>query len=288
MAGELVSTTSTIAGLMERTQAQMSAMFLMKSRLFGSPGWWVEALNSNSVQFPKLPAPSPVSEHSTEADTASASAVSIAAATATLAVYHKETTLSKKAVLGGGNVPSYVLATLLNDVAAGVDKAIAAIATEANFTATPTADVVTLAAFQSAVTTLRNTGYEGEMYAWLTEYQLSEIMTDARQVNLPTFNEDFINSGYRGRLLNVPIYTLPSSWCPAATTSGFKNGFLGFKDFSVGIGYHKGDPGAGQGIIHTFVKEEALHYVLSATAYVKPAALSATGGILLLSDSASL
>jgi hypothetical protein len=287
MAGELVTTTSTLAGLMERTQARMSAKFMIRSRLFGAPGWWQEALNSSAVQFPKIPAPSPVSEHSTEADDSSATAKTIAAATATLGIWTEKTTLSKLAVLGGQDVDNHTMAVLLNDVASGVDKHIAAVATEAAFTLDPEENCVTFGAFQNAVTTLRNTGYEGELYAWMTEYMLSQIMDDLRAVNLPVSNEDFINSGYRGRLMNIPIYTLPSSWCPTSTTTSKKNGFLGFKDFGVGIGYHKGDPGMGQGIIHPFIKEESLYYELSATAYVRAAALSATGGILLVSDSAT-
>lgn len=288
MAGELVTTTATQAGYMERAQAQLSAQFLIKSRLFGAPCWWQEALNANVVQFPKIAAPSPVSEHSTEADTASATAISTAAATATMKIWHQETTLSRKAILGGTGVDRATAATLLNNVSSGVDKHIASIATEASFTTSPIENCVTASAFQAAVTALRNTGYDGEMYAWMSEYMLSEIMADLRQVNLPVSNEDFVNTGYRGRLFNVAIYTLPSSWLPASTTTSKKNGLIAFKDFGVGIAYHKGDAGEGQGIIHTFAKQEALHYVLSATAYVSAVALSATGGVVIVSDSASL
>lgn len=287
MAGELVTTTSTMAGYMERAQARLSASFLIKSRLFGTPGWWQPAVNANIVQFPKIPAPTPVSEHSTEADTASATAISTAAATATMKIWHQETTVTKKAILGGSEMDRPTMAQLLNNVASGVDKHIASIATEASFTSTPVPNVVTFGAFQEAVTTLRNTGYEGEMFAWMSEYMLSEIMSDLRTAVLPQVNEDFINSGYRGRLMNIPIYTLPSSWLPTSTTNGKVNGLLGFKDFSVGIGYHGGDGGEGQGLMHLFSEEKALHYVLSATAYVSAVALSATGGILIESDSAT-
>ena len=278
------TTTSTEAGFMERAQAYLTASFRINSALF-DPCWKTVAQNASSVQFPSYPTPSAASAQ-TEANSVTPAAVTVGAKTATPLLYPSATEISKQTLLGGLNIARASLDIMTNNVVAGVDKAIAAIATEATFTATPVANCITIDAFEEAKWKLENTGYKGKIIAWMSPYMLNQIMADLRNYNLPQTNDTHVTQSYRGTLNGVDIYVVPSGDLPTSTTNGKVNGFMGFVDFGIGIGYHPGDAGT---LIHL---DQSKAYTFSeglgAGAYLAAVGLTATGGILIESDSATL
>jgi hypothetical protein len=284
MASENVTTIATLPGVMESIQAA-GGEFVISSNLFQACQIQV-ADNAEYVNWKKYPVPSAVSV-ATDANAVTPGAITIAQAQATIAMYASATRVSRAALLGGRGIPDDLRNIMVNNVAAGVDKAIAAIATEANFTATPIANCTTSAAFREGVYKLRNTGYRGPLRAFVTEYMAYKISEDDRNFWNPMTNDAIVSNGYQGRsrIGGVDIFTIPSSLAPTATTSSLLNGLMWMHPFGIGVGYHPGDGG---GLMHADVaKPMVFDDVLGIAAFIGMDNLSATGGILLLSDSAT-
>ena len=286
MAGEVVTTTSTGAGLMERRQARILAQLALTSRVFN--GVWVqESTNASSTQFPKYPAPGASATAGTEANalTGNGTALTIAAATATLKSLTYWTTVSKLYLGGGEDAAATVDAIIANEVVSSVDKEICSVITEANFTTTPINDVVTLSAFLEAKSTLENVGYNGTIYFIGSPHMIAGLMADAGTKFYPNANSQMITSGNIGSLYGVQCLQVPSGWLPSATTSGKISGFMYYKEWALGFAYRNMAAG---GLVDFTTVEKHHSLEIGGTAYCDAAALAATAGVICLSDSATL
>lgn len=284
MAGEIVTTTSTGAGLMERRQARILAQLALSSRLFNGV-WTQESTNASTTQFPKYPAPGASVTAATEANASSASALTINAATATLAAFPYITSASKLFLSGGEDARATVDAIIANEVVSSVDKQIASVITEANYTTTPVADVVTLSAFLTAKATLENVGYNGTQCFICSPNMAYKIMADAGKSFYMNANEQMITSGNIGSLYGVQFLVVPSGWLPTATTSGKVSGLIYYKEFALGFAYRNMAAG---GLVDFTEAEKHTYLEIAGTAYCDAASLAATAGIICLSDSATL
>lgn len=277
-----VSTTiSTLAGLQERYQADANAMFQYSSRLWKAC-WAVEAINAGVVQFPVIPAPSAVSEQ-TEGNDVTPTAVSVGAAPATLGAFVKVARASKISLQGGAQSLDVLVKTLVNDIGASVDKHIASKALSTSFSGWTTdyvADVVTVAAFASAIAQLRDSGYSGKMKCFMTESMGLAIGAAAGALFTLEKNNEIFSSGYLTTYLGVEIYTISSALVTSENIGGTtkQNGLIWYDGLGLGLGYY---PSPGGGLVHITMKEDHNNIEVGATAYVKATALSTTGGLVI-------
>lgn len=270
MAGEVLTTTSTLAGLMQTAQADLVAMFQSASRCFGF-GWTETPMNAKAVNFPVYPSPSPVTEHTTEADDPSKTAVTINNQLVTIGVFPYITTFSKLSEYGGDSIPQAVLLPMANGVAAGVDKEFCS-----NFTSftTEVAGVDSLSKLTYAVGQLQETGYNGEIRCVLSHTTAMAIITDAGTKFIPNTNDAQFNSGKLGRIVGIgEIRCVPKTWLP--TNAGGKYvGAVWYHGVGIGEGCHPP-------LVHFTNVEKHVYSELGATAYYRAEKLSATGGIAL-------
>lgn len=265
---DIETTTTTTAGIMERDQADMSALFLSKSRLFKAC-WSQGTQNASVVQFPSMPAPSAVSA-GTEANDVSQTAITIAAKTATINIYPELTHISKLSWKGGTAVPEWIKAILSNDVSAGVDTAIAA---EFETFTPQSTGVASLTVFKAAKATLMNSGYIGTPIAVMSEMHWDLVSTDMLGKYHPQTNETLAGAGYVGRYLGVDIITVPEAWLP--TSGGTYIGAMFFQEYGIGLGYH--NP-----LVEMTAIEDNFKWKMGAAAYCDPVCLTANGGIELI------
>lgn len=303
MASEVKTTVTTEAGLQERAQARLTSKILYQSKLLGA-GSFESLANASSAQFPIFPAPDPTQvTQITEGDrpagslgTASGTlkTVTIAAASVTLLAFSQVTSQSKVSLRGGQGVGNATLNKLAGDVAAKVDSYIASKFTVASFTTLGSGgfvgegSVVTYNAFLNAKTSLLNSGYNGTIRACMSHYMANKIRQDMKTAFFMDVNNRLSNSGYLGTLDDVEIYAMPSSWMSTQTINSQTRvaGLMWVDGFGFGTTYD--DTGEYGGLVE--ISQVPLHVdvEIGATAYMNAVALSATGGIILGSDSATL
>jgi len=272
MAGEIKTLTTTVPGLMEEKQAHLTSQFRIKSRLFEGC-WGVPADNKETVQFPSVPAPSPVDQH-TEADALASSTVTIGAAPAALEPFAKETPTSKLALKGGAYISDYTLSVLLNDCVAGLDKHIAAHFD--SFTAgNDQTGVASYAKFCDATAACEDLGYNGKLMCALSPGQYNLVAQD-----LPgstTQMQNYVSYGYQREINGVSVFVVPSGWLATDTN---KVGAMWYQEFGIGLGYAaEGSEDDSPILIDITVQEMTAHAVLGVCLYAQAALLNAGGGV---------
>lgn len=235
MANEIVTTTSTAAGLVERVQGITLAKFLVSSRLFDVCNQ-KQANMAGSVQWAIPMAPSGlIASAQTEANAVTSNALTLAAATATIAEYPFQTLLSERLVNAGTYTEEEIAGHLAAAVVNGIDKAIAG--QFPDFSVTVSGATMSYAVFNSAYTNLRNQGFVGQPVCVLGETQWASLLSDLTSKYVPMTNDEIASRGYVGTLRGVEVYTVPD-YCLAAGDTVGKTGAMFFREVGVGFGYH--------------------------------------------------
>lgn len=267
--------TSDVLGKLEIAQADGAAYFQYACRLFEAV-WSVDAKDSYKVNFPVFPAPSTtgLTSAATESVDPTGSQVSIAQQLLQLLPYSKMAPLSQAAIEGGNGVDAAVYQSMLNDIGLAIDRLICQ-QFDTAYTLTGVSSCITVSAFLSALTSLRDTGYSGQPRAILTEYMAGKIIADAGGKFYPQKNEEFMSAGYLGNLFGVETWTVPSGI--VLQTASKATGLMWFHGVGPALAYHSP-------LINLKAIEKHTFTELSVTAHVVASELSATGGIRLYSD----
>lgn len=279
MASEVVSTISTLAGALDRQQieADLTAEFGIKSLTFEAV-YGVVCTDAATVQWPSIPAPSPVSA-ATEANALSATAITVSSVPGTLASYAQETIISDLAILGGTNAKNLAQMINMQNVVSGFDKAVlAAINVGTYGFSAEVAACDSYSEFLQAKYTLRNTGYQGPLRAILTEDQMHLIAVDIAAKYTPEKNDAFASEGYWGRLAGVDIWTVPKTWCPQNVSSKYL-GAMWIHPYGLAAAYHVGPNGN-----MVFTKESPYNTIaerVGVAVHMAARPLTTTGGIAL-------
>jgi len=233
MANEIVSTTTTLAGLMERVQADAIATFTQGSRLFEAV-WAKPANGANVVQFWQSAVPSGVLVSAqTEANALTAAANTKTAKPATLVTYPYETIVSKLALEGGQYTSSELSSDVITYVGAGIDRAICA---QIDDFTTQVSGTMSLALFNTAKAALANKGWVGsEIISVMGEGHWGKLNASLVSNYIPVTNEQLIQTGYVGTVLGVRIYTVPDSYLNSTGTH-YKWGMY-HRHVGIGMGY---------------------------------------------------
>ncbi len=271
MSNEIKTTTSTAAGVMERLQADLTAGFLVSSRLFPAV-WQEQADNANVVQFYSVPAPT-IRAAATEADDWTANAYTMTAKAATLTAYPAATKVSMLAMQGGQFVRPQLIEAMYSDVALSVDKIICD--QIADFTPTISGASMTATVFNQGLAALRNQGWSYPVaYAILTERQSLDLLASLGTTYIPSKNDQMWSTGYVGNILGVEVFTVPSGIVPTTGADGY--GCIYYPNVGLGLGYNPNENG---GLIHVQMIEDLGAWKISAAAYCAATELSATGGV---------
>lgn len=268
------STTTTLAGLMERLQADTLAVFRTQADLLDAVRI-VEANGVNSVQFPQFSAPSAVSAL-TQGNSGSYSTVSVAAVPATLATYPVVAQVTLQALNGGMDISMDVANVLAGQIAATADTNICA--NFANFTGatvgTGSANM-SLSTFMDGLAALDSTKFVGEKVAVLHPITWKQIAADVIAV-AGTSREQIVGRGYVADLFGCKIYVSP--WVDN-TTNIATNGIY-FKH-ALGFAYKNPIMELDSVLNPIYAAYDILGSSLHATALVQP-----TAGIKLLGKTA--
>lgn len=198
------TTSSTLAGIMSRLQADSLAVFSTQSVLINAVRTQI-ANGANSVQFPSFTVPSGVSAH-TEGASLSATAVSISAVAATLAEYPVLARVSLNALNGGSVTSMDVALQLAGTIAATVDKNVTALFSSFTGGSLGTAGTaLSLDTLITAIGALKATKFTGTPVAVLHPKGWSQIAKDI--VDVAGFQKDaLMGEGYMGRLFGADIF----------------------------------------------------------------------------------
>lgn len=277
------STSSTLAGPQGTLVAEAIAKFVVGSRTWPII-FPVASTNANTVQIPVMPAPSPVTSATAETASITDAAVSIAAVTASPAQIARATKVSRKALLGGLGVEQMAFNVMINDVASGFDYDVAGefddLTDAGNVTAT-----ASITAFRASIADLDDVGYGGTKVAALSVDQVDLILAGLSSYSQVTQTQEYIGTGYVGRILGVELVALPSGFMQTDTN---KVGAIWYKEFGIAVGYHAGDtisgPMMGTGAPAPFIHLETVpidvvSVNLSAAVFALAAQMSTTGGV---------
>jgi len=276
MANEVVSTTTTLAGLQERIQAASIAEFYTRSRLFDV----VYTKNANGagvVQFASPLAPSGITVTAqTEANANSDSAMSLAAKTATLAAYPYQTRVSKLAINGGQLVGEELAAQMSQYIVNAVDTAICGQFADFNQTVSGygAAGAVNYLTFTTAHAALMNNGWMGTPVVVLGQTQWKSLKGDVATKYIPAINNEFGMRGEVYMLDGVEVHVVPDFLLASGGTVG-KKGAIFFKELGIGLGYH--DPM----IQVAFTACDTSSVYLGAWAEIAATEIAPTGGVII-------
>lgn len=278
------STSSTLAGEMETLQAMASARLAIGSRLFPHV-YAVASTNANTVQFPVMPAPSPVTSATAETASITDAAITISAVTTSPAQIAAATKVSKKALLGGTMAEQHAFTVLVNNVIAGLDYEIALQFDDFTTTGGDSTAVASLTQFKSDVSDLRNVGFGGELHGCLTIAQVDLILASMYPYGAIPQNAEYIRDGYIGLVAGVQLVAVPDT---ITQTSTNEVGAIWYKEFGLALGYHAGDSiqgvmegtGAPAPLVHlATVPIDVVSTNLSAAVFARCSEISVSGGI---------
>lgn len=271
MSGEIKTTTTTAAGVMERLQADLTAGAIAKSRLFEAV-WKEEAENANVVQFYSIPLPAERAA-ATEADDWTTNAVTLTAKTATLTAYPSATKVSKLALNGGQYVAPAIVEALTGDVALTIDGIICDQISDFGPFVDDTS--CTAAVFAEALSALRNSGYPYDNpRAILTERQALDLGVSLGAMYNPRKNDEFSGTGFLGNVMGVDVFTVPNTLVP--TSGSYGVGCIFYPNVGLGLGFN---PNAEGGLIHAEMIEDLGAYKIAAAAYAAATELTSSGGV---------
>lgn len=271
-----------VQGYMETLQAEAIAKLVIGSRLWNHV-YAVASTNANTVQFPVLPAPSPVTSATAETASITDAAISITTATASPAQIAAATIISRKALLGGTAIQDKAFGVLINNVVAGFDYDIAGEFDDLT-DAGNVAESASIAAFRASKADLADVGYGGQMHAALSEDQVDLILSGLSNYTVPQTAE-YIGTGYVGRMLGVELVALPSGFMQTDTN---KVGAIWYKEFGLCVGYHAGESmsgvmegtGAPAPLVHLEIAPiDVVSVNLSAAVFALASEMSSTGGV---------
>lgn len=241
MASEIVTTTTTIAGLMERVQADAVAGFEVGSRLFDACQVKV-ADNASAVQFWQSAVPSGiVVSAQTEANALTATAITKSAVACTLVTYPFETILSKLALEGGQWTSQELANDVVTYVGAGIDRAICAELDDFTPEVTASGVGMKLATFQSALNTLNNQGFMGQPVCIMGYGHWATLAEDLGGKYNPQINNEIRSRGYVGTVDGVEIFTVPDVYLPDGDcdAAGSSYAAMFYRHLGIGLGYHE-------------------------------------------------
>ena len=276
------STTSTMAGFMETLQANATARFAIGSRLHNHVMAF-PSTNANTVQFPVMPAPSPVTTATAQTASISDAAITVSSVTTSPAQIGAATIVSTASLLGGQGAYQGYFDVLMNDVVAGYDYDIAGEFDDLTDASNVT-DSASWVSFRKAKADLADVGYGGQMHGAFSEAQMDLILVGITGIQVSQ-TQEYIGTGYVGNLQGVELVALPSGFMQTSTN---KVGAIWYKEFGIGVGYHAGEsagnifPRTGNPAPIVHLKEVGIDVVstnLSAAVFARAAQLATTGGV---------
>jgi len=229
------TTATTMAGYMERIQADAIGRFIVGSRFW--PGIYpVASNNADVIQFPAVPPPSPVTSATADGDAITDSAKSAAAKTLIPVQIGDATKISTRALLGGFGVRDANYAQMINNVIGGADYIISGQLDDF----TDASNVIATAswsAFQVSISDLLDVGYGNDLVAALSIRQWQLILASAGSIVIPNINEKYFTSLDVFRIGGCDVLPCSSGLLRTDTN---KVGAIWHRNF-LGFGYHVGD-----------------------------------------------